>query len=248
MTGFQGMTLTTQEVINFLRRDLRMKEIRRVILAQKIIDRTAEEAEIVVDTHEVQLELDRIRYEQRFDHPAQLLTWATSHLTTLSEVEKRIREKLIAKKLAYHLFLDRVHEQFQHGNADFEQLSIYEIRVPYETLAREIFYQIEEEEISFFEAAHIYDIDEARRLVCGFAGRQLRSQLTPELALNLRNAQVGQVVGPIQVASDRFVLLLVDDLTAPALTPEITDTLIDSMFQDWLQEKLSAYINLVQGE
>lgn len=225
-----------------------MPEIYKAILVQKIINQTAAQEGITVEPEEVQAELDAIRYDNRFDHPAQLLAWVSEHMTTLSQVEQRIQEKILAQKLARHLFLDRIRERFLHDHANFEQLLLYEIVVPYATLAREIFYQIEEDEMSFFEAAHIYDVDEARRLVCGFVGKQLRSQLSPEVSANLLNAQVGEVVGPIQLADNRFILLLIDDLIAPELTPELLDILIDEMFQEWLNVELMAYMNMTQRE
>ncbi|MGP1383650.1 MAG: peptidylprolyl isomerase [Thainema sp.] len=248
MTSFSGITVTNQEIIDFLGRDLQMPEIYKAILAQKIINQTAAQEGITVEPDEVQAELEAIRYDNRFDHPAQLLAWVSEHMTTLSQVEQRIREKILAQKLARHLFSDRIYERFLHNHTDFEQLLLYEIVVPYATLAREIFYQIEEDEMSFFEAAHIYDVDEARRLVCGFVGKQLRSQLLPEVSSNLSNAQVGEVVGPIQLADNRFILLLIDDLITPELTPELLDILIDEMFQEWLNVELLAYMNMSQRE
>ena len=248
MISFSGITVTDQEIIGFLCRDLQMPEIYEAILVQKIINQTAAQAGITVEPQEVQAELDRIRYDNRFDHPAQLLTWFAEHMTTLSQVEQRIREKILADKLARHLFLDKIYDLFLHNQADFEQLLLYEIRVPYATLAREIFYQIEEDEMSFFEAAHIYDMDESRRHVCGFVGKQLRSQLSPEIASTLLNAQVGEVIGPIQLTDNRFILLLIDDLIVPELTPKLSDILIDQMFQEWLNTELLVYINAVRGE
>jgi hypothetical protein len=243
MTNFSGMEFTTQEIIDFLQRDLQMQEVCQAITAQKIIDRAAREAGISVRPEEIQAELDRLRYEHRFDHPSQLLTWISSQMTTLSKVEQRIQEKLLAQKLAQHFFRDEIQERFSTNRKSFEQILLYEIVVPYEALAREIFYQVEEDEINFFEAAHVYNIDETRRLECGFLGKQLRSRLSPEIATHIIHAQVGEIVGPIRLGADRFTLLLLDDVIAPALTPDVLDTLMMEKFQEWLSEKLSELFN-----
>ena len=248
MTNLSGISIATQEIIDFLRRDLRMREICRAIIVQRIIENAAEEAGVIVHPEEVQAELDRICYEQRFDHPSQLLGWISDQMAVLSDIKQRIREKILAQKLSRHLFLDRIQDRFLHNRNDFEQIALYKIVVPYERLAREIFYQVEEEEISFFEAAHIYDIDQSQRLICGYDGKQLRAQISPDIAPNLLNAQVGELIGPIQQADNRFILLLVDDLLTPELTPEITEILIDQMFQEWLDEQLLVYINLQESE
>ncbi|NER82374.1 MAG: peptidylprolyl isomerase [Leptolyngbya sp. SIO1D8] len=248
MTNLSGISVTTQEMMDFLRCDLRMKEICTRIISQRIIENAAEEAEIIVQPEEVQAELERIRYEKRFDHPSQLLSWISDQMATLSDVENRIRKKILTRKLARHLFLEHIQDRFLHSRNDFEQIKLYKIVVPYETLAREIFYQVEEEEISFFEAAHIYDIDESRRLICGYDGKRLRTQISPDIAPSLLDAQVGEVIGPIQQAADRFMLLLIDDLLIPELTPEITEILIEQMFQEWLDEKILVYINSPESE
>jgi parvulin-like peptidyl-prolyl isomerase len=243
MANFSGLPVTTEEIIEFLQRDLQLQEICQEIIAQRIIGQAASEAGISVRPEEVQAELDRIRYEQSFDHPAQLLAWAAQQMTTLSKIEQRIQERLLTQKLARHFFLNEIRDRFSHDRRNFEQIFLYEIIVPYEALAREIYYQIEEEEISFFEAAHVYNIDESRRLVCGFVGKLLRSRLDPELAASLQNAQAGEVVGPIQLAENRFTLLLLDEVLSPELTTGVSDLLMEEMFQEWLRDKLSEYIN-----
>jgi parvulin-like peptidyl-prolyl isomerase len=149
----------------------------------------------------------------------------------------------LSQKLANYFFLDQIHDHFSLNRKNFEQILLYEIIVPYEALAREIFYQIEENEIGFFEAAHLYNLDESRRLVCGFVGKQLRSHLAPEIASSILDAQPGEIIGPIRLAENRFTLLLLDEVFVPELTPEISDALIDEMFQEWLNEELSEYIN-----
>lgn len=238
MTNSSGISITTQEVLDFLRRDLHLREIYQEIVAQKIIERVADQEALVVEPEEIRVELDRIRYEHRLDGLSQLLTWIETEMSTLSDVERRIREKLLARKLTRHLFLDQVREQFLTNGHEFEQIFLYKIVVPYERLAREILYQVEEEEISFFEAAHVYDIDEVSRLRCGFAGKQQRWQYPPEITDAIADARIGEIVGPIQIASDRFMLLLIDELIAPELTPEVTETLLNQRFQEWIRERL----------
>ena len=248
MTNSSGISITTQEVIDFLRRDLHLREIYQEIISQKIIDQAAEEEGLEVTPEEIQAELDRISYEYRLDHPSQLLAWVKNEMTTLRDVEKRIYEKILAKKLAQHLFAEQIRERFSQNRGEFEQILLYKILVPYESLAREIFYQIEEEEISFFEAAHIYDMDETRRLQCGYDGKYQRWQLPPELSALLQPSKTGEVIGPIRLAEDRFMLLLMDELFAPELTPEISENLLNQMFQEWMEVKLAVYFNLLQGE
>lgn len=250
MVDFSAISLENQEIINFLERDLRLKSIYQEIIYLKIIDQAAQEQAITVTPEEIQAELDRICYENHFDHPSQLLAWLTEQMTSLSELERRIRERLLAQKLASHLFSRQIQNLFSHHRSDFEQILIYRLAVPYESLAYEIFYQIEEEELSFFEAAHIYDVNESRRLQCGYEGRQQRRELRPELAEILFNAQIGEVIGPFKTSENIYELFLVDDFIYPELTPVVYENILNQMFQDWIENRLDIYIsslNKTQG-
>lgn len=243
MTNTLNIGISPQEVVGFLRRDLRLKSIYRDIISQRIIQQVAQEfGQAVADT-EVQQELDALVYDYQLDRPAQLIPWAEDRLATLDDLRQRIAEKLLSRKVARHLFSAQVQDQFNARHRDFEIISLYKILVPYESLAREIFYQIEEEEISFFEAAHIYDIDEDRRLRCGFEGRMQRWQLPLDLADLLRNIAAGEVVGPSPTDRGYSMLLLIDELVEPEQIPETLDQRIDYLFQDWLARHLANYLN-----
>lgn len=243
MTNSSNLLISTQEVIDFLRRDLKLKPIYQEIISQKIIGQTAQLEGQIVDAEEVQQELDTLLYEYRFDRPSQLLNWAADHLATLGDIRQRISEKLLAQKLARHLFLSQAQAQFEQYRQSFETISLYKILVPYESLARELFYQIEEEEISFFEAAHVYDIDEKRRLKCGFEGKMQRWQLPSDLAELLQNVPVGEVIGPSQTANGHSMLLLVDELLSPTSMPESIDQIVDYLFQEWIASRAALHLN-----
>jgi parvulin-like peptidyl-prolyl isomerase len=248
MTNSSNILISAQEVLDFLRRDLRLHTVYQEIISQKIIHQVAQEIGQSVDADEVQQQLDTLLYEYRFDRPSQLMDWAANHLATLGDIRQRISEKLLSQKLARHLFLKQAQDQFEHYRQNFETISIYKILVPYESLAREIFYQIEEEEISFFEAAHVYDLDERRRMQCGFEGRMQRWQLSPELAELLQDITVGEVVGPKQTANGHSMLLLVDELLTSELVPETMDQLVDNLFQEWLTSRLTIDFNRLRNE
>lgn len=243
MVDFSAIPLENQEIVDFLRRDLRLKSIYQEIIYQRIVNQAAQEQALQVTAAEIQAELDRIRYENRFEHPSQLLAWLTEQMLTLSELEQSIYQRLLAQKLANRLFADEVQNLFSQYRSDFEQILIYKIVVPYESLAYEIFYQIEEEEISFFEAAHIYDVDEARRLYCGYEGRQQRRELQPEIARILFNAQIGQVVGPLKTSDNIYELFLVDDFISPELTPVLYEDILNQMFQEWIENEFDTYLS-----
>lgn len=140
------------------------------------------------------------------------------------------------------LFGQQVETYFAQNKVQYEQAILYRIVVPYRPLAQELFYQIEEEEISFFEAAHLYDIDEQRRLACGFEGKLSRWQLKPEVAAQVFGARPRELIGLIQTDAG-FELLMVEDFMAAELTPETRQEILTHLFNEWLDSELNYLIH-----
>jgi len=241
MTDFSNIYIEPEEVISFLKRDLRLKEVYQQIVSRKIIARTAQELGLSVSEGEIQNELDRHLHEQRFYRPAAIAAWLDEQMLTWDDLELRVQEQLLANKLARFLFAQEVEDFFVTHQRDFERIVFYKIAVPYESLAQEIFYQIIEEEISFYEAAHLYDVDESMRLYCGYTGKQFRREMQPEIAELLFNATVGEVIGPVKAGSEMYELYWVDDVFASELTDEVYETLLHQRLEVWLSHELAVY-------
>ncbi len=120
-------------------------------------------------------------------------------MISVEEWADGIRDRLLAHHLAEFLFGQDIEKIFAQNKLDFEQVLLYQIVVPYEKLAQELFYEIEEEEISFYEAAHLYDLDERRRHQCGYEGKLYRWALKPEIAAVAFNTAIGQINNPRRV-------------------------------------------------
>ena len=93
-----------------------------------------------------------------------------------------------------------------------------------------------------FEAAHLYDLDERRRLTCGFEGKVSRWKLKPDLAAKVFAANPREVVEPIQTDAG-FELLMVEEFVAAELTPETRQQILDKLFQEWLESELNYLIH-----
>lgn len=244
MSSLAKADLDPVEIVDFLKKEIRLKEIYQKILYQRVIERTAGDRGIAVTPEEIQAEGDKFRAENRLEKAADTLAWLADSMISPDDWEAGIRDRLLAKKLSEALFEKEVEKYFAENRVDFEQILLYQIIVPYEKVARELFYQIEEQEISFYEAARLYDIDERRRMLCGCEGKISRSSLKPDIAAIVFGGNVGEVIGPVQI--DRgYHLFLVEELISPELTPERRQQLIFSMFKEWLEKEV---IYLIHNE
>jgi parvulin-like peptidyl-prolyl isomerase len=236
MIEFSGISIQPEEIIDVLKQEMLLKSICQKVVYRKVIEQAAVEKGITVTSEEIQTEADNIRYTKRLEKASDTLAWLKEQMIAADEWEDGIAARLLAKKLAAHLFDKEVEKYFAQTRLDFDRVILYQIVVPYEQLAQEIFYQIEEEELSFYEAAHFYDLDEERRYRCGYEGKVSRWSLKPDVAAAVFGATVGQVVGPLQTDLG-YHLFLVKKFIQAELTPERRQEIIDKLFQEWLESE-----------
>ncbi len=233
-----GAPIDLEGILSFLKKDIQLKEVYQKILHQKVINQAAHERGITVTPEEIQAEADRLRYEKRLERASDTLAWLAEQMISVEEWEAGICDRLLAKKLAECLFAKDVEKFFAQNRLDFEQILLYQLILPNELVAQELFYQIEEGEISFYEAAHLYDIDEKRRQQCGCEGRLYRWSLKPDIAAVVFGTPVGEVVSPIQT-DQGYHLLMVEEFIPAELTPERYQEILNRMFQDWLASEVN---------
>lgn len=242
MIHFSGISVHPEAIVQFLKQQLGLREICQKLLIQQVVQHAAQARNIAVTPEEIQAEADRQRYEKRLESAATTFAWLNEQLITPNDWEMGIQNHLLAQKLAEALFASEVEKYFAEHRLDFEQISLYRFTVPYAELAQELRFQIEEGEVSFFEAAHLYDVNEQRRPQCGYEGKLYRWSLDPEIAAAVFSATVGEVIGPIQ-QNQSFDLLMVESFVSAELTPTIRKEIIDRLFQEWLQNELTHFIH-----
>ena len=246
MVNISKVLVEFDEIIDLLKKDIQFKEVSQKILEQKIINQAAQQRGLTVTPEEIQAGADGLRREKRLEKASDTLAWLAEQTITVDDWESGICDRLLAKKLAEHIFAKDVEKFFAQNRLDFEQILLYQIIVPYERLAQEIFYQIEEQEISFYEAAHLYDIDEKRRQQCGCEGKLYRWSLKPDVATVVFSAQLGEVVAPLQTEQG-YHILMVQEFIPAELTPERYQDILNKMFKQWLANELNYMLHNQSG-
>lgn len=221
------------QVINYLKQNLQWRKVCQNILHQKIIHEATEYRKVTVAPNEIQAEADRQRRQNQLEKSSDTLAWLANEMIKPDDWEAGIYENLLRKKLAEYLFAEEVDKYFAQNRLDFEQVLLYQILVPDKKLAWEIFYQIEEEEISFFQAAHLYDISEQRRHYCGYEGKLFRHQISSDFSAVIFAAKIGKITQPLKT-DQGYHLFLIEEFIEAKLTLEIYQEVIDKMFEQWL--------------
>lgn len=247
MTSNLTTLIEVEEVIDYLKKNLQFKETCQQILQQRIIHQASQQRNLTVTDEEIQLEADKVRREKRLEKAIDTLAWLNEQLITPDDWESGIRDELLRQKLAKNLFDQEVEKIFQQSWSNFDQVLLYQIIVPYEKLASEIFYQIEEEEMSFYQAAHLYDIDEKRRLQCGYEGEVYRFSIKPDISPAIFAANPGEVVPPFKTEQG-YHIIMVERFIKAQLTEEIYEQIITKMFDEWLSGELNYLLHNSGGQ
>ena len=241
---FNNIKIAPAEINNYLKGQLKLKTVCNEILCQKIIEKATAARNIKITEAEIEVEANKIRSALRLEKAADTLAWLDDNLIDPEEWGNAIRNDLLRKKLAECLFDPQVDAYFAENRLNFDRFVLYQLVVPYEKLAQELFYQIEEEEISFYQAVHLYDIDPKRRYLCGYEGEVHRWDYEPDIAAVIFKTPVaiGDLIEPI-VSQKGYHLFKIEDYFPAQLTPKIRQDIINNLFGQWLNSELNHFIH-----
>ena len=244
MIKFNSVEIPQIEIEKHLKQELQLKQICSKILQQKIIAKTAASRNIAVAEQEIEAEANKIRCNLRLEKASDTLAWLKENLTEPEEWEMAIRNSLLRRKLAQHLFDDAIEPYFAQNRPKYDRFVLYQLVVPYQKLAQELFYQVEEEEISFYQAAHLYDIEPQRRNVCGYEGEVHRWNYTADIAAVIFKTPVviGELIGPIR-SPQGYHLFKIENYLPAQLTTEIKQEILNNLFEQWLASELNYLIH-----
>ncbi|MEG4445450.1 peptidylprolyl isomerase [Microcoleus sp. AT9_B5] len=238
MKDFYGPLIEASEIIEQLRQEMQLKTFSQKVLQKKVIEKAARERGLTVTPDEIQAVGDQLRREKRLEKAADTIAWLVDQMISVEDLEAGIRDRLLSQKLAEHLFSKEVEKIFVQNKLQFDRIILYQIVVANPQLARELFYQIQEGEISFFDAAHLYDIDENRRHLCGCEGKVYRWGLKPDIAVAVFSAKPGEVIRPIKTDGG-YHLCMVEKFIPAELTPERYQEILHNMFNEWLANEVN---------
>lgn len=237
MISFGNLKIDSGDLTLQLKRELRFKDLCRQTVCSHIISKTAQDKDITISDGEIQAEADQFRHQMKLESAKDTIQWLEDQMIAPEDWESGIRQRLLSKKLAKHLFEHEVSAYFAQHKLDYEKAILYRIVVQGAPLAQELFYQITETEISFYQAAHQYDVDERRRLHCGYEGKLSRRHLKPHIAAQVFGGKPKTILGPFQ-SEEGHDLLMVESFIAATLTDELQTQILNQLFNEWLEREV----------
>ena len=236
------------EILNFSPEDIfvqlrlfaQIPALTEKIVVREVITRAAREANLTVEAAELQQAVNNWRSMNQLDSAEETQLWLQKHYLSLEEFGDMISATVLSAKLAEHLFRDKIELHFVDYQLDRMQAAMYEIVLDDEGIAMELFYAMNEGEISFFEAAYKYI--ESPELACigGYKGEVARKNLPPEIRAAVFAACPPQILKPITTSSGVH-LVRVEKLIKPQLDSTVRQTIMSELFDSWLSQQIQQF-------
>lgn len=226
-------------IYNEAKRSGKFAELIRGFYRHQVITETAKQLGIAPTDNEIQSAADKFRKVNQLESITATCQWLEANFISVEDFQEMINYQLIIDKLAQHLFSSRVESYFHQHSTTYMSAVIYEIIFPDRYTAIEIFYALEEGDLTFASVADRYITDVELKRRGGYRGEVSRQQLRPELAAAIFAATPPQVIEPIE-STLGVHLIRVEEIRRPQLDDFLRDRIINEMFESWLLENIAA--------
>jgi parvulin-like peptidyl-prolyl isomerase len=233
----ESITITNEDILEQIKLTCKIPEITEAIIIRNFIEKTAVEAGIKVETEELQKAADKFRLIYQLHSAEDTWKWLDKYSLSLDDLEHIAYTNLISEKLAVHLFANKVEPYFFEHHLDYFGVAMYEVVLDDEDLAIELFYAIQEDEMSFYDIAHKYIQDTELRRKGGYRGIVRRQDLKLEVSTAVFAVKPPQLLKPI-LTSRGVHLIFVEELIQPTLDEKLRTNILSNLFSEWLKQEV----------
>ena len=175
------------------------------------------------------------REQQQLQDDDTLSRWLDQRGWSHGDLQLHLARPEALQRFARHRFGPGLEEVFLQRKNGLDSAIYSLLRVRSAGLARELWIQLSEGEISFPEAAARHS-DGPEASTKGIIGPVNLSQLQPELAERLRSLQVGELRAP-EPLGEWHVLLRLEQLTPARLDDAMRQRLLDDQLNEWINQR-----------
>ncbi len=236
----KNITITPAEIIHHLKISCMIPAVADKIISNKIILEKAKEIGIQPDNSAIQKTADSIRINSELISADDTFKWLEKNCLSTNDFEEIVLTSLFTNELANTLFANKVESYFYENQLNYMEIVMYEVILDDHDLAIELFYAIQESEISFYDAAHQYIDDPALRRRGGYQGVLKRKDLKPEVLAAVCAAKPPELIKPI-VTSLGVHLIFVEEIIKPQLDHQLHQKICFDLFNEWITQETSKW-------
>ncbi len=232
------VTVSPEEIMYQIKIAGQVPSLLEAIATRKIIIEEAKKQGLNIELEELQKAADNLRLSNKLLKAEDTWTWLQKHHLSLDDFEEIANINLISGKLANHLFADKVEAYFYAHQMDYTGAVTYEVILDDEDLALELFYALQEGEISFQEIARQYIQNPELRRAGGYQGIRPRTDFRPEIAAAVFAATPPQILKPIITPRGAHIIV-VEEIVKPQLDEPLRLQIMGEFFNTWLKQQLT---------
>lgn len=233
----QNITITKEDIWHQVKLSGQMPELVEEIVTRKVIKDAVDQAGITIELEELQKVADQMRLMNNLRSADETWAWLEQRGMSLDDFEEVVYDTVSSGKLSAHLFADKVESYFYENQLDYAGVVIYEVVLDDQDLALELFYEIQEGDVSFYDVAHDYIQDQELRRKLGYRGIMYRKDLKPEISAAVFAANPPEVLKPI-VTAQGVHLILVEEIVQGELDDQLRYQIISDLFSGWLKQQI----------
>ncbi len=241
------MRISTSDILQHLKLACQIPDIASAIATRRVIMDATRKANIQIEPAELQQAADSLRLVNNLMKAEDTWAWLQKHHLSLDELEELAQINLLTAKLAHHLFADQIEPFLFEHLIDYTGAVTYEVVLDDEDLALELFYALQEGEISFQEVVRQYIQDPDVRRAGGYRGIQRRTGFRPEITAAVFAAKPPQVLKPI-ITPKGAHLIQVEEIIQPQLDEPLRIKILADLFSTWLNQQVDQVEVRVQLE
>lgn len=231
------ISISSQDIFQQVKLTTQLTSLIEGIMTRKIVTHAATAANIEIDPTELQQAADQFRLTHDLASVEDTITWLEQHHLSVDEFEAMIHINLLCHKLAWHLFEHQIEAWFVAHQIDYRSAVLYEVVLDDIDLAMELFYALQESEISFSEVARQYGQDIELRRKGGYRGVVYRHEMKPEIAAKVFAAKSPQLLKPI-ITAQGVHLIWVEEVIHPEVNEPLRNQILSTLFKDWLKQQM----------
>jgi parvulin-like peptidyl-prolyl isomerase len=231
--------ISQDEILQQVKLSCQIPTLVKAITERKIVAQKAQALNLQVETAELQKAADSFRIKNSLVTAQETLDWLRKHALSLDDLEALVYHTVLLTKLADHLFAGKVEPYFMERQLDYTQIVLYEVVLSNADLSMELFYALQEKEVTFPEIAQRYaqDLDMKRR--GGYRGLVTRKDLKPEISAAVFAAKPPQILKPIPIGKLTY-LVWVEAIIMPTLDETLRSQILTELFSGWLKQQVES--------
>jgi parvulin-like peptidyl-prolyl isomerase len=230
------ITITNEDILQQVKLSCQLPEMIEQIIKRQIIEDAVTEAGIKVEDEELQQAADQFRLMNKLDTAKDTHQWLEKNQLSVNDFEKIVEFGVMSGKLMQHLFADKVEPYFYANQLKYASAVIYEIVLDDPDLAMELFYSIQEKEVTFYEVARQYITDVELGRKGGYVGKVTRQDLRPEVSAAVFAVKPPQLLKPVMTAKGVHVIF-VEEIIKPELEAMLRLKILSEFLDDWLKQQ-----------